>query len=331
MTRAAQMLDNAGSGVGKRPQGACSINIAVFADTHGRALLCFLLSARWQRETGERVDLILQAGDLGAYPDHQRLDGATKRWGERDPSELAFRADFAQLNPEVEALLRETTCPLIFVRGNHEDHNWLDAREHRSPLADALFGVDVYGRIFCLKTAAPYTFETPDARLNVLGIGRIGPHSADDPHQVRPKYVQRYERERLLALGEAQVDVLLTHDAPPGLLAPEPVITPATGHARRGDIGGVPEIGFALEYYRPAYHFFGHYGGPHQQWSVYGDDDQTAIHKLADLNWDRSDGSHRLRAGCMGMLRWNGSASHSFEVIDAPWLREYAANRWRFL
>lgn len=290
-----------------------------------------MLCARWQRETGERIDLILQAGDLGAYPDHHRLDGATIRWGERDPSELAFRADFAEPNPEVEAWLRETTCPLLFVRGNHEDHNWLDAREHRSPSTDAAFAVDLYERIFCLKTGHPYTFETPDASLSVLGIGRIGPRSADDPRQRLPKYVQSYERERLKGLREAQVDVLLTHDAPPGLLAPEPVSTPATGHARRGDIGGIPEIGATLERFRPAYHFFGHYGGPYQQWSGFGQDDRTAIHKLADLNWDKADSSHRLREGCMGLLRWNGPGDHQFAVVQEPWLREYAAYHWRFL
>ncbi|GCE21451.1 hypothetical protein [Dictyobacter kobayashii] len=41
------------------------MNIAVFADLHGRLLLAFQLCARWQRETGEHIDLILQAGDLG--------------------------------------------------------------------------------------------------------------------------------------------------------------------------------------------------------------------------------------------------------------------------
>ena len=42
------------------------MNIAIFADLHGRILLAFKLCARWQKETGEQIDLILQAGDLGA-------------------------------------------------------------------------------------------------------------------------------------------------------------------------------------------------------------------------------------------------------------------------
>lgn len=41
------------------------MNIAVFADVHGRILLAFKLCARWEKETGEQIDLILQAGDMG--------------------------------------------------------------------------------------------------------------------------------------------------------------------------------------------------------------------------------------------------------------------------
>jgi hypothetical protein len=311
-------------------KGATTINISIFADTHGRALLCFLLAARWQRETGERVDLILQAGDLGAFPDHARLDRATLTWGQHDPSELAFRADFTQRDSQVEALLAETTCPLVFVRGNHEDHQWLDGLERRSPAADAIFAVDIYQRIFCLKTGMVATFETPDARLHVLGIGRIGPTSAQSDLQ-RPIYLQPYERERLQRLGDAQVDVLLTHDGPPLLLADAAASAPGYGHARRGDVGGLPEIVEALNRYRPAYEFFGHYGGPYRSWSGYGASGQTALHKLADLNWDAADSSHRLRAGCMGLLRWNGRDDHHFAVIQEPWLREYAPYHWRSL
>jgi hypothetical protein len=66
------------------------VNIAVFSDVHGRVLLTFLLAERWQRETGERLEAILQAGDLGAYPSHDALDRATIKHAQRDPTELGF-------------------------------------------------------------------------------------------------------------------------------------------------------------------------------------------------------------------------------------------------
>ena len=73
------------------------MNIAVFADLHGRVLLAFQLCARWERETGEKIDLILQAGDLGAFPDMSRLDKATRRYIEKDPTERGFLDHFCRV------------------------------------------------------------------------------------------------------------------------------------------------------------------------------------------------------------------------------------------
>ena len=97
------------------------MQIAVFADVHGRVELCFKLCARWQRETGQTLDFILQAGDLGAFFDRSRLDRATVRHAQVDPSELGFLDDFTVANDRTAAVLIQTACPLIFVRGNHED------------------------------------------------------------------------------------------------------------------------------------------------------------------------------------------------------------------
>src|SRR6266436_811350 len=97
------------------------MNIAIFADLHGRVLLAFKLCARWQQETGEHIDLILQAGDLGYFPDRTRLDRATIRHAERDPTELGYLEHFVAARPEVGKALAGTSCPMIFVRGNHED------------------------------------------------------------------------------------------------------------------------------------------------------------------------------------------------------------------
>src|SRR5215467_12895557 len=91
-----------------------NMNIAVFADVHGRLLLAFKLCARWQRETGEKIDLILQAGDLGAYPVRERMDRATLKYIERDPTEMGFLEHFTNHDPAVAAMLAETSCPMVF-------------------------------------------------------------------------------------------------------------------------------------------------------------------------------------------------------------------------
>jgi hypothetical protein len=50
------------------------MRIAIFADVHGRILLAFKLVDRYQRETGNQIDLILQCGDMGIFPDRSRMD-----------------------------------------------------------------------------------------------------------------------------------------------------------------------------------------------------------------------------------------------------------------
>ncbi|GHO42027.1 metallophosphatase family protein [Ktedonospora formicarum] len=87
------------------------MNIAIFSDLHGRLLLAFQLCRRWQRETGENIDLILQAGDVGAFSDVQRLDKATRRYAEQDPTELGFLEHFRHYDSAVDKVLAGTTCP----------------------------------------------------------------------------------------------------------------------------------------------------------------------------------------------------------------------------
>jgi Icc-related predicted phosphoesterase len=290
------------------------MHIAVFADLHGRLLLAFKLCARWQQETGERIDLILQAGDLGAFPSRERLDRATRAYAERDPSELGFLEHFSSYNSEVAAQLARTSCPLVFVRGNHEDHSWLDELERQH--AGALFPVDAYQRVFNLKTGLPWTFHLQGEDLRVLGIGRIAPPAdSEDPQQAR--YIQQDESARVCKLGDVPIDVLLTHHARPDF-----VLLERAGQTRTGS--GMPEVAHILERQRPACHFFGHYGGPPQ---VRTDANGVTLSvKLADLHWER--GGSALEAGSMGLLHWHSRAQYTFEVLDTPWLKEYTAWTW---
>lgn len=286
------------------------MNIAVFADVHGRILLALKLCARWQRETGEQLDLILQAGDLGTFPDLARADSATKRHAERDPSELGFLEYFVTPHPRVERVLEELRCDLIYVRGNHEDHEWLDHLEQQA--SAPIFPVDPYQRLWCLKTGVPYTFEANGEHITILGVGRIG--APPDPKREKPTYIQPYERKRLNRLTDVSFDVLLTHDSARNQIF---------------DGSGIEEIGLLIDLYQPSYHFFGHYDMMRlTQKSANG---VTQQEKLVDLIWDRHDRGHALEADSMGLLRWHSREQQSFEVIDAPWLREYTPHIWTHL
>jgi Icc-related predicted phosphoesterase len=291
-----------------------NMNIAVFADLHGRVLLAFKLCARWQRETGEHIDLILQAGDLGAYPERSRLDRATIRYAERDPTELGFMEHFVEADPQVEAVLAETSCPMVFVRGNHEDHFWLDELERQSK--GAIFPVDVYQRVYNLKTGMLWTFQQQNEQLTVFGIGRIGPPT-DEAFHGQGKYIQPYESTRVYRTPPAPVDVLLTHHSRTDFVILDRGVKIKAST-------GMKEIEHILDENQPAYHFYGHYGGPPQ---VRLDTNGiTLTVKLADLQWER--GSSMLEPGSMGLLRWHNRDEHAFEVLEHAWLREYSAFNW---
>jgi calcineurin-like phosphoesterase family protein len=282
------------------------MNIAVFSDVHGRILLAFALCARWERETGERIDLTLQAGDLGVYPDETRLDRATIKHAKADPEELGFLAHFVERKAEVAAILDSTDCPMIFVRGNHEDHAFLDGLEAEA--SEPIFPVDAYSRICCLKTGVPYTFSAGTETVALLGIGRVGqPLGA----QAKPKYLQPDEQERLYRLEATPFDILLTHDVPQD----------APGSR------GMEEIRLVLDAYTPRYFFYGHTEEPYQQ-QIDRNGVTTAI-RMADLNWERGARHGLLPRGVMSMLRWSGREDHRFEVVDATWLEEYSAWSWR--
>jgi hypothetical protein len=284
------------------------MNIAVFADLHGRILLCFLLCARWEQETGERIDAVLQAGDLGAYPSAAGMDRATLRHGRRDTTEFGFATDFTSAHEDVARVLARTRCPLLFVRGNHEDHVWLDTLERQAD--GPLFPIDAYRRVLCLKTGIPYTLGAGAESLVVLGIGRVGLPSGE-LEVAKPKYLQDYERERLYGLGEVALDVLLTHDVPLHGTEPHP---------------GMEAIRLLLDVYTPRYHFYGHTEEPFQE--RLDRNGVTRSCRMADLSWHHGT-QGRLPPGVMGLVRWRGRNDSRFEVVGAPWLDDYRVWNWR--
>lgn len=288
------------------------MNIAIFGDAHGKILLAFKLCARWQQETGQKIEAILQAGDLGVFPDYSRLDDATIRYAQKDPDELGFMTYFMQHDPQVAAILAQTTCPMLFVRGNHEDHDWLDQLEEQSD--DVLFPIDAYQRIYCLKSGLPYTISAAKQALTILGIGRVGTSTGrGDPNQ--GQFIQPHERKRLQQLTPASlsIDLLLTHDS-------------ARDFVTEGY--GMSEIRQTLNRFRPLYHFYGHTGKPaNQRLDTNG---STQSCQLSDLGWQLGNGGI-VRTNAMALLRWQGPNDHAFEIVNEPWMREYSMYNWLYV
>ena len=65
---------------------------------------------------------------MGAFPDTNRLDIATKRYLAVDPSQADFIRLLRAEGERAENLRRireQFASPIFFVRGNHEDFDWL--------------------------------------------------------------------------------------------------------------------------------------------------------------------------------------------------------------
>lgn len=281
------------------------MRIALFSDIHGKFLLPFKLAALYQEETGNRIDLILQCGDMGAYPDIHNLDKATVKHARSDRDELGFYDDFLRPDPEIGAFLDRLNIPMICVRGNHEDHDFLDRLEKESDAAR--FPIDAYGRVFVCKSGHRQEFRAGDVTLLFAGVGRIG----DRKGRSEKRFIQDFEREQLRRLHKENevFDILITHDKD-----------------NSGDQGyGMPEIRELLDKVLFHYHFYGHTGQPFTQQTDSNGITQSV--KIKELEFG-ADGI--LPAGCMVLLQKDAAGNLQMEVVSQKLSNRLAKHNWRF-
>lgn len=282
------------------------IRVALFADLHGRILLAWKLVERYQRETGQTIDLILQCGDMGIFPDLEKLDRATLKYAQEDRSELGFHDDFLTPNSTVKTIMDQLSCNMVCVRGNHEDHEFLDGLEEKHE--GSLYPVDCYNRIFMLKTGHPFLFQKDEKQLSIIGIGRIG----DRKGRTHGPYIQPYEQAQLnkLLYEQPPTDILLTHDSA----------------LHFSDYGyGMQEIRDILNALLPQHHFYGHTGKP---FSRVLDDNRLSISwKIKELEYKHNQ---LLEEGCMLILT-KEDKNITVEAVEADWLKEYTQSSWRYI
>lgn len=286
------------------------MNILLFADLHGRILPALKLAIRLQKERNLRLDLILQCGDMGLYPDPSQFDKATLRHAQRDETELGFSRYFTRPIKEVQQVWDELDCEVVCVRGNHEDHAFLNDLEQKS--TDSRFPVDYYKRIFVCKTGQVQTFEKDGRRVSVVGIGRIGNRGNKTPNE-NQRFIQPYERQALQSLRKQtqHVAILVSHDC--------------SLHFFDKDFG-MQEIRECLDFHKPFYHFFGHTGHPYQ--AVTDENRFTTSVKIAELEWQHNG---TFPEGSLVLMRWNDPFDHEIEVVNDAWIKEYTVENWQYL
>jgi Icc-related predicted phosphoesterase len=288
-----------------------TFRIAVFADVHGKVLLPFLMVKEFAEEYGESIDAILQCGDVGAFPDPEKLDKATLKHAKNNRDELGFFDDFTTPNDHTEAFLKRLDVDMYCVRGNHEDHDFLDELEQRAGENAWAFPIDCYKRIFMLKSGVVMPFRVFGNTLNVLGIGRTG----DRKNRTEGRFIQDYERERIAEIirQKPHIHVLLTHDT-------------AQDMTEQGY--GMKELRTVLDELVPEVHFFGHTGKPY---TVRLDNNElTQSVKIKELEFD-SEG--QLPEGCMVILTFDDTDGKlSFEAVPKEFTDKFTESNWqRFL
>jgi Icc-related predicted phosphoesterase len=172
--------------------------LCVGGDIHGALDRLYAEVLRFETAHGVRFDWLLQVGDFGVWPDSTRVDGATKRHdGAGD-----FPAWFAARRP--------APRPTLFIKGNHEDFVWLDAQ----PSSEVLPGMHY------LRNGHVHEIAAGGEVLRVGGIGGcFGPSNFERRSSSLQGYAKRhYTRDELAMLSaRADLDIVLTHDAPAGV------------------------------------------------------------------------------------------------------------------
>ena len=282
------------------------MKVAIFADIHGKILLPFRLVDLYQNETGSKVDFILQCGDIGAFPDIHNLDKATKRYSTQSRDELGFHDDFVKPDEKIRSYLNELDVDMICVRGNHEDHDFLDNLEKKSP--EPMFPIDAYKRVFVCKTGIKQQLKCRNDLISFVGIGRIG-YAKESNEKDEKQFIQEYEKlkiKKLLKTKES-FDLLLTHDN--------------HGSSIRGC--GMSEIREVLDKVVFEYHFYGHTGEDFKQ-ERYSNGATQSI-KIKELEFSKSG---ILAKGCMIILN-KEDGKLSFEVVDQKLTNRMTKYNWK--
>ena len=214
------------------------MKIGVLGDVHGRVLHALAVLAHWQIRNQTHLDLILQAGDLGAWPVPARADEATRHFATLDSGEFDFRR-LLDADPETADALsrvrRQLGQPIQFVRGNHDDAPWLHTlgSDQATPAAADPFGLFHY--------VADGTVRQ-DTEIEIAFLGGI------DAPPGSPVGLDEAAYAKLFQLPAGTVDLLVTHEGPWGL-----------ARNRQGEVRGSRRISALLDTLRPAFHVFGHH------------------------------------------------------------------------
>jgi Icc-related predicted phosphoesterase len=281
-------------------EGESAVKVAFIGDVHGCVLHALGSMLMLQRRRGIRLDAVVQVGDLGAYPSADRFDAPSRRFIADSPAQ----GDFFRLldpTPELASHVRATlelVPPVLFVAGNHEDHEWL-AKLHEAARGAEIVAVDPLGAFS--HVACGSIVELAGLRTAFLGL-----IESDDMDFDPDAYAA------LWAADPGSVDLLVTHEGPYGL-----------SYDRRGRLQGSAKLTRLIERLQPPLHISGHIhraNGPRR----YGATTSYALAQLVGPKATRFqpegvNPAQRVAEGSVGVL---DTATLEFEYLRDGWLGE---------
>ena len=205
--------------------------ILVCGDIHGHIYHLFDLIREVEDRMHIRLDGVLQAGDMGVWsPMTKKVDGPTLKFARKDPGELDLM-NFIGQEDRAKGIAKERKWPRIwFVRGNHEDYEYLKSVK--------LGPIDPFELVWHI----PGGKIVDVAGSKVGGIGGAYFQGISEKKQEKPCYTQPAEVKHLLIAKD--LDIVLSHDAPHDMPKPG---------------AGSPWLLSLIEYRAPRYVFSGHF------------------------------------------------------------------------
>lgn len=204
--------------------------ICAAGDIHGAIDRLYVDVLELEARLGARFDWVLHVGDFGVWPDPSRVDKATAK---HDGA-----GDFAAWLSE----RREAPRKTLFIKGNHEDFEWLE--EQRGVVPEVLPGLHY------LPNGRKMEISNGRESVRVGGLGGCyAPTSFERTTPLEGRARSHYTRGEIETLGKRGVDVLLMHDAPAGVRFA----------GRGGYVSGAAGLGELVAAVRPKVCFFGHH------------------------------------------------------------------------
>jgi predicted phosphodiesterase len=206
--------------------------ICVAGDIHGEMASLYEDVLAFEIDLGVRFAWVLHVGDFGVWPDPTQVDRATRKHDGAGEFSAWLGED------------REVPRKTVFIKGNHEDFDWLDS-QHDSELLPGLF---------YLRNGAAMNIGCGPNPLRIGGLGGCyGPSDYErQSGALRGREKRHYTRDEIARLRNAgPIDVLLLHAAPTGVK-----LRDGRNREWTSDAAGLDQLVASV---KPQVCFFGHH------------------------------------------------------------------------